>query len=392
MPGRIALKRELSTTLAQQRKKTVPRQLSSIFRDGWIDSQLELNHLVSCISLLEADSDGCVVRVIKVMQTFSQQISIHRLLDTLASCPHHSVETLSFVGIHMDQTYAAKLKTALTVVPNNALRSLQLCRILPSGLESICQALESPTCAALTELRLTAHRDLEHVQTERLLQVIGRNPTLETIKLYSLELSVQVPSLAQAVARAPRLVDLRLTGCNLGGRDMILLARVIRDTSRLQRLDLSMNKISDPYFLSLLLQTPSLKSICLSQNDLSGHCLSYHGDHEMDAVTVSSALAKNTGLERLFLDMNPLNGGLAQQLLQGLQHHNTTLKRLGLLTLSSENRQVLDQLRHVAALNEAGRALVRRAPVQLLSHILARVRHEPQLIMGLLQENPALWA
>jgi hypothetical protein len=162
----------------------------------------------------------------------------------------------------------------------------------------------------------------------------------------------------------------------------------IQASNRIQRLDLSMNHICDAASLAVLLNTPSLVYLSLSQNNLGGG--SSCGSDDTDVYT---SLRSNTTLRRLCLDMNPFGTIFAENLAAALQH-NTTLIRLGLLTRTLP-ANVMNEISHVVQLNEAGRGFLRRKDSDILSLLLPclldRVSNEPDLIHGLLKERPDLW-
>lgn len=418
----------MSQSLQRELRSTFSGRNTKLIYEGWIDHQLDLNHQVTRIQLRQQP----VCSEIKVMQTFHRRLSLHRLLDTLGTT-ENTVERLALVGLRVDALYAKKLAHAL-VGPGGGtctIRSLQVCRLLPDGLQALLAFSSSSLLSSvssssssfsssnpfegLQELRLTFHHDIPVPLIVQLLNALQQSTTLEILKIYRLDLDQpDHPQVMQAlqdlVTKAPKLVDLRLTACHL--HNVGPLATAIRSTNRLQQLDWSMNQISDPQALVVLLQTPSLRSVCLSQNLLNswrggtgGNSLDSAGDDGAVAtVTRSSAndlkeaLARNTTLERLFLDMNPLQG-ILQALWEALENDNTSLKRLGFLTTTAATTTVPNQemaLRHVVALNEAGRGLVRHskkndAAALLLPYMLARVNREPALVMGLLQEDPNVW-
>ena len=487
-PRRVTPRRheDAESTAEEEPPRKVSRQHSansSLFRDGWIDSQLQLNHQVTRIALLQqqapgvgasdnddvdidVDTDGTVdvdrdkdktvehgqedhdtdldVTEIKVMQTFSERpISLHRLFDTLLATPHHRVETLAFCGIHLDEAYGEKLAQVLLCQQqhqhphhchchrhhqdssSNPIRSLQLTRLLATGLPSLCRALASTDCAPLQELRLT-FRHVDRIDQPALWQAVGQHPTLKILKVYSLDVSQHIPNLQQCLQQSRNLQDIRLTACRLGyssvsfadrlqrQNELIALAKSISLDSKLTQLDWSMNHVSHPAILSWLLQTKSLQSICLSQNVLSkgtvitrnNKRLIVHGQEQeqQDFLPIGTALAQNTTLKRLFLDMNALEYSFVEALHQALLHDNTTLQRLGLLTVmfghghyqnSTKQHALQQHVLHLVALNEAGRGLIHchHSPTAsaLLPHLLARVRCEPEVMWGLLRENPSLW-
>jgi hypothetical protein len=283
---------------------------------------------------------------------------------------------MAIVGLPIDFEYADKLASCL---PKTAIKSLQLCRLLPDVLDVLCAT--PYTLSHLQELRLTFHHDVSSAQTQLLFEVLSQSLTLEILKIYRLDLVEEsvLQSLAQLIRRSPLLNDLRLTGCHLGGDTAMILAQAVQDSNRLQKLDLSMNQISNTQVLVTLLETSSLRSICLSQNQL-----------RCSSPAVAQVLAHTKSLERLFLDMNPLQDSFVHELAQGLRYSNTTLKRIGLLTPGIRDGNALAQVRHYVALTEAGRGVVRCQP-HCLPLLLARVHREPALLYSLLQENPSGW-
>jgi hypothetical protein len=332
---------------------------------GWIDSQLQLNHQVTRIALkTEAPTE------IKVIRTYQQRLSLHRFLETLASVPH-SVERLAIVGFPVECEYAGKLASCLETT---TIKSLQLCRLLPNVLDVLCA---TPSALShLEELRLTFHQDVSSAQTQKLFEILSQSPTLEILKICRLDLVEEsvVQSLAQLIRRSPWLNDLRLTGCQLSDNTAMILAQAVQDSNRLQKLDLSLNQISNTQVLVTLLQTCSLQSIWLCQNQL-----------RCSSPAVAQILALNNSLERLFLDRNPLQDSFVHELAHALRYGNTKLKRIGLCTPGNEA-----QVHHYVVLNEAGRGAA-RLQSHCLPLVLARVHREPALLYSLLQENPSVW-
>lgn len=135
----------------------------------------------------------------------------------------------------------------------------------------------------------------------------------------------------------------------------------------------------------------------LSQNQLGSKRSSFDEDSSQAIL----ALSHNRTLERLYLDMNPLNETMGRALDKALDS-NTTLQRLGVLTIVSPSTPALSstltaKLRYKVALNEAGRGMLRNAQslstklrAKLLPVALSRIRTEPHLSFGLLRDDPSL--
>lgn len=339
-------------------------------RDGWIEDQLVLNHMVTRIAL---GGNETKIREVKVMQSFRERISLRRLLDTLSTCPH-SVERLALVGIEIDEEYTDSLAACIS-----SIRSLQVCRLLPRGLSALCAPINP--FEGLRELRLTFHHDVSLELTMKLFAAISASPSVEVLKLSGLDMTdeISLQSCAQLIRSSQGLKSLCLSDCRLV--KPICLIDAVHDMNTLHEIDLSRNRISCSNSLVGLLETPSLHSICLSCNRMQD--VSSSG-------RVLQALSRNKTLRRLFLDMNPLKRGLGQELLIALQNYNTTLKRIGILTLDSEDATIHGYIRHLVALNNVGRAVVRQQPF-LLHYLLARNNKELDMMFGLLRECPAFW-
>jgi hypothetical protein len=367
--SRFTSQRELTDALSELKQNHLA--------DAWIDTQLDLNHTVYKLG----KHDPAVTHV-KVMSTFRKPVIIHRLLDTLKRSS--TLTSLAAIGIQINQEHATQLAAALTA-PGTVLQYLQLCRVLPASVAPLCRALASST--TLRELRLTFQHDLSVDEIEMLATALNGNTSIQVFKLYSVDFcSRGMELLAETVRNNTCLRDSRITSCNLTNVSSLLA--VMQASNRIQRLDLSMNHICDAASLAVLLNTPSLVSLSMSQNNVGGgsSCYSDHTD-------VYTSLRSNTTLRRLCLDMNPLGTTFAENLVAALQH-NTTLIRLGLLTRKL-SAKVMNKIGHVVQLNEAGRGCLRHEDSALLSLLLPclldRVTNEPDLIYGLLKERPDLW-
>ena len=173
-----------------------------------------------------------------------------------------------------------------------------------------------------------------------------------------------------------------------------------------------------------------LTELSLSQNNLCGDCPRSNNNNDMDDDDIDDnnvdgklfchALATNTTLLRLSLDLNPLSQSFGTNLYHVLTHDNTTLLRLsvvvwgkdnqyhhsrssnGVLSFSSHghghgrhcirllSQTCVAQLRMAVAMNEAGRKWLHQQP-NALPQLMARVQHEPTLLYGLLQEQEQLY-
>jgi len=367
--------------MMSSRRFSLPRELpgawsgrsTSRFGADWIENQLNLNYAVSNIQQGDASFHD-----IKVIQTFRSPLSVHHLLEAMEGSK--TVRSASFIGIHFGEAHSSQLATVLEH-PNTALEFLQLCRLLPAGIPPLCRALQKNK--SLKELRLTFCHDIPFDKIRLLMQALKDNQSIQILKIFCLNLddAEALNILAGTVAGSPNLIDLRLTQCNL--REIGPLARAIRSSASLKRLDLSMNAVADHTALATLLQTQSLQHLCLTQNEIGK-------THEgMDAFC--DALQQNTTLTHLVLDMNPLSQTSAHQLLDALEQ-NTTLMRLGLLTLTLPHN-LTRRLRHTVSLNKAGRGWMRneKAHSSFVPKLVERVSKEPDLIYGLLRERPHLW-
>jgi hypothetical protein len=103
-----------------------------------------------------------------------------------------------------------------------------------------------------------------------------------------------------------------------------------------------------------------------------------------------TSLSRNTTLEYLSLDMNPLSREFVDVMHQALQH-NTTIRRMCLLTISIP-LGLLEQIEYLVALNRAGRGALREGvPCQIMPQLLSTVSAQPTLLYGMLTEVPHLW-
>jgi hypothetical protein len=379
----FTVERELSsalTALKQNERALSKTYVYGSHHDAWIRTQLEVNHLV--YRMARQDSD---LKHVKVMSTFRKPVIVHRLLDTLKAAT--SVESLAVVGIHVNESHARQLVAALTA-PGSSLSCLQLCRVLPESLAILCHALQSTL--TLRELRLTFHHDLSLEDIEIFSAALAKNQSIEVLKLYCVDFcAAGLELLADSVRENTTLRDLRLTSCNLTDVESLVLA--VQESKRIQRLDLSMNRISDNASLAVLLETPSIIFLNLSQN-LFGATDSSATDYDDDAVVVYKSLRCNTTLKSLYLDMCPVTIDFAFSIKAALEC-NTSLIRLGLLTRTL-SCHVINTVSHPVHLNEAGRGIVIRESkaLPLLPHLLGRVSMEPHLLYGLLKERTDLWA
>ena len=362
--GRFSLQRDFTGALWQRS--------SSRYGSEWIENQLDLNYAVSHVQ--QGDPS---LQHIKVIQSFGSPLSAHHLLEALEGS--ETVKSASFIGIPFGETHASKLAKVLEH-PSTALKCLQLCRLLPTGIPHLCRALKKTT--SLLELRLTFSHDVPNEKFTLLMQALKDNQSIQILKFYGLNLDAErLSMMADVITGNRNLIDLRLTRCNL--REIGPLANAIRSTGSMKRLDLSMNQVNDHRAVAILLQTPSLQHISLSQNEIG------KTSDGMDAVC--DALRENTTLAHLVLDMNPISKTSAGQLLDALEY-NTTLMRLGLLTVTLP-LNLTRRIRHTVSLNEAGRGWMRNddAHSPFVPKLVERVSKEPDLIYGLLNERPHLW-
>ncbi|CAB9528171.1 expressed unknown protein [Seminavis robusta] len=370
------IRRELSSTLSGRLERRH-------FRDEWIDSQHDLNVVVALVTKKDPS-----LKHIKIIQTFHGTLDISRFLDVLSESSQ--VETVAFVGVNMDDEYSIKLATAISS-SKSSLSCLQLCRIIPSGLAKLCPALS--TSHSLKELRLTFNHDLSKSNTALLMSNLGGSQVLEILKLYCIDLdnNETTSMVANAVKSAKSLTDLRITSCNLS--DITCLVDAIQGVNRLERVDLSMNRISDFAPIAKLWECKTITFLSLSQNELGAQELGSSRENTLwkERQRHFDCLANNCTLKKMYLDMNPLNQDHVELLTNALQQ-NTTLMRLGLLTLTISH-DALRRIRYLISLNSAGRGRIQHGfPDQrLMPHLLARFSKEPHLIYGLLTQTPHAW-
>ena len=364
--------------IRQELSRTLSKRLERRYRDEWIDCQHDLNVIITLISKRDPN-----LRHIKVIQTFHGALDVARFLDVLQGS---NIQTVAFVGLHMDDDYSVKLAKAVSS-PISSISCLQLCRIVPTGLAKICPALSRSR--SLKELRLTFNHDLSTDEIALLMKSLGRSQTLETLKLYCLDLQEEGATklVAEAISSAKSLRDLRITSCNMC--DITHLANTIQSAGRLTRVDFSMNKISDCKALATLWQCPCITFLSLSQNEFGADETTPETRHEMQRGF--QYLAANQSLQKMYLDMNPLSPAFAEDLTHALDH-NTTLTKLGLLTLTLPN-EAAKKIRFLISLNRAGRGHMRRGLLdrRLIPQILSRISNQPQLMYGLLTQAPHSW-
>jgi hypothetical protein len=366
----FAIRQELSSTLSER--------LERRYHDEWIDNQNELNVIVALVSRKDPH-----LKHVKIIQNFHGSLDISQILDALTAS---SVESLAFVGINMDDEYSLKLSRAISS-SGSALSCLQLCRILPSGLATLCPALS--TSPSLKEARLTFNHDLSLRHIRLLMTSLAASQTLEVLKLYCVDLRSDETTnmLADAVLSARSLTDIRITSCNLAA--ITPLAAAIEESNRITRVDFSMNRISDLSAVARLWECTSITFLSLSQNELGAEELTEASVKEK--VRYFDCLANNTTLKKMCLDMNPLSPDHAELLTRALER-NTTLMRLGLLTLTV-SKEAARRIRYLISLNSAGRGRIQRGfpDRRLMPHLLSRVSKEPALLYGLLTQNPHAW-
>jgi len=366
--NRFIFRKELSSAINERLEKR--------YRDEWIDSQHELNVVVGLVSRRDPS-----LRQIKVIQNFHCTLDIGHFLDSLAGS---FVTTLAFVGINMDDDYCSKLAAAISA-SESSLSCLQLCRIVPTGLPQICPAISRSS--SLKELRLTFNHDLSQEHVALLMKSLGESTNLEIFKLYCVDLENETNLLTDAVRSAQGLKDLRITSCNL--KDITSLARAIKESNRITRLDLSMNRISDTKAVADLWDCPTITYLSVSQNELGSEELTEETSDDVQQRQFIR-LAENKSLLKLYLDMNPLSPGFVACFTKALEQ-NYTLRRLGLLTLTV-NSDAARKLRYLVALNCAGRGRMQDFPnPALFPKLLSRVAREPELIYGLITQAPHVW-
>jgi len=248
--------------------------------------------------------------------------------------------------------------------------------------------------------------------------------------------------LAQTVTSNPQWTELRLQACNLVPvvsqqddddlwnhqqhqtgvvvTDLQALAHAVATHPNLQRVDLMHNDLCDPAALVTLLSSSSnnqIRHLCLSQNWFGADC---HETNNNNAALLGDALRDNTVLQELWIDGNPVTEAFAQNiLLRALQYVNTTLRTCVVRpnhihdnsnkdnnnnnnnkdnnnnnnTVSST---MVEQIRHFAALNAAGRGAWRRLLLEDNHHhgnIGDLLAEQPSVdtTYGLLREDPGRW-
>lgn len=366
----FAIRQELSSTLSER--------LERRYHDEWIDNQNELNVIVALV--IRKDPS---LKHIKIIQNFHGALDISQFLDALTES---SVESVAFVGINMDEEHSLKLSRVISS-SGSALSRLQLCRIIPSGLATLCPALS--TSPSLKEARLTFNHDLSPRHIRLLMTSLGASQTLEVLKLYCVDLQSEEATnmLAEAILSARSLTDIRITSCNL--TNITSLAVAIEESNRLTRVDFSMNRISDLSAVARLWECSSITFLSLSQNELGAEELTEAKAKEK--ARYFDCLANNTTMKKMYLDMNPLSPDHVELLTSALER-NTTLMRLGLLTLTV-SKEAARKIRYLISLNGAGRGRIQRGfpDRRLMPYLLSRVSKEPPLVYGLLTQNPHAW-
>lgn len=366
--SKLAVRQKISSEISERLEKR--------YREEWIDSQGELNVVIELVCKRDPR-----LKDVKIIQTFHQSLDVCHFLEALAGS---DVRTVAFVGINMDEEYSLKLARALSNT-HSAIACLQLCRIYPTGLENICPAFSNSK--VLKELRLTFNHDLSLNDFALLTESLSCS-AIEIFKLYCVDLQDEQAQLllADAIIRAQWLTDLRITSCNM--HDIWMLATAIRDCNRLNRVDLSMNKISDINAVSTLWEVPSIEFLSLSQNELGlGALRKTVGETKR----IFESLALNKTLKQMQLDMNPLSHEFINHLTGALKQ-NTTLMRLGILTLTVSPIDTR-RIRYLISLNCAGRGKFQRScpNPRLLPYLFARVSNRPEVIYGLLTRIPHVW-
>ena len=348
--------------------------------EDWLDRQDALDEVAEKI----AHGDPSTPQNVKVMESLSRSIDCSALFDAL--CGKKQVRSLSLVGVHLDEITARRLSNTLRH-PSTKIKVLQVWRFLPSCLPSLCDALKDNV--ELREIRLAFHGDLNHEQTTMLLEALQANQGLLAIRLFGVNLSDHAKELESLICNRRQTKELRLSRCQM--TDISGLAGAIAESKTLDKLDLSMNKLSSDRDIATILQSKSLTSLILSKNQIGKENGSY----------VKPILAANSTLEELFLEGNPLSEKFASSLL-GALHYNTSLKRLGFMTFymgTSIPLHLDASLRHTVAMNNAGRGWLRAvsapettpAELALLSPILHRARSDPSALFGVLREHTNLW-
>ena len=364
---KFAMRQELTSTLNARLERRC--------HDEWIDSQKGLNVVVGLVS-----EKNPSMRHIKVIQNFHGELDVSRFLDALDGS---EVQTVAFVGVNMDKNYSVKLAKAVSDL-NSAITCLQLSRIVPEGLPSICPAIVQSR--ALKELRLTFDHDLSYADVQMLVESVGDNRTLEIFKLYCVDLRERGASImAQAIRKSASLKDIRLTNCHLS--EITCLTNAIRE-KQYTRVDFSMNRISNTAALATLWGCPTIQYLSMSQNEIGSEEILE--ENRETYKNYFDLLATNKTLTNLHLDMNPMSPDFVEYLQRALEK-NTTLTRLGLLSLTV-TREAAKRIRYLVSLNAAGRGRVQRDfPAALLPFLLSRVSKEPDLLYGLMIQTPHVW-
>ena len=222
--------------------------------EDWLDDQTALEEMAARI----AKNDSSTPQDIEVIESLNRPMDCSVLFKAL--CAQECVNSLALVGVHLDENAARQLSETLRH-PQTKIRTLQVWRYLPSCLPSLCEAIKENK--ELREIRLTFQGDLNDEQTSLLLEALEANQGLEGIKLFGINLSRHSTELESLVKNRTNTTELRLTRCQMTTNSG--LAEAIAKSNTLQKVDMSMNELSNDADIATMLQSTSLRSYSIQE-------------------------------------------------------------------------------------------------------------------------------
>ncbi|XP_069828856.1 NACHT, LRR and PYD domains-containing protein 3-like [Dendropsophus ebraccatus] len=236
----------------------------------------------------------------------------------------HNLQDLRLDDNHLPDTSCPQLASVIRNNPSLKILHLSNNRLSGPHFSDLAEALSSPE-GRIEELGL-GNNDLPDTSCPQLASVIRNNPSLKKLVLSQNNLSgPHFSDLAEALSSpACRIEELELHSNNLPDTSCPHLASVIRNNPSLKRLDLHDNDLSGPHFSDLAeaLSSPDCR---IEELDLRSNNLP-----DTSCPQLASVIRNNPSLKTLYLSENCLSGPHFSDLVEALSNPACRIEILGL--------------------------------------------------------------